>query len=168
MLNCSTSLGKRTQGVSAAVKTAAKISSISDPKKCIWDCETIEEFLGRNLWPLCGYWSLGNVHIECKDHAYWLEMDTMHQVDCDANGTFVVELVNDVIQVGFAEKIIKKTALLDSSLLMTVNLESACTKKDALLHDEYAHTASRQMLIGRLLSPWRDLNTRKFLIHAKK
>lgn len=136
-------------------------------QECTEERKTTGEFLGPDYWPLYGRWSLENVGMDAHQNADGPESGTMHEITWEADGTFVVEWANEVIQIGHVERIDEVTVLQDSSFLITVILESDCPKKDGWFCGEHTLTAGEQMLITGFSFPWGDSDRRKSLRYSK-
>ncbi|TNF29568.1 MAG: hypothetical protein EP314_02505 [Bacteroidetes bacterium] len=143
-------------------------------KECSEDDKRPKEHLGPDYWPLYGTWRLLNVGMDEHQNASGESSGYMHEITWDADGTFVVEWANEVIQVGHVEKIVKETAVYPYSFLITVELESDCPKKNPWFEGEYVLSAGvdsslqiGSMSLGGYSFPWGDSNRAKVLLYEK-
>lgn len=143
-------------------------------QECTEDRKTTGEFLGPDYWPLYGRWSLENVGMDAHQNADGPESGTMHEITWEADGTFVVEWANDVIQVGHVRTVNSVNTLGENHFHITVFLDNDCPKKNPWFCGEYTITASSDitngqgsMLMTGFSFPWGDTDRRKALSYVK-
>ena len=143
-------------------------------KECSEDDKSPETFLGPDYWPLYGTWRLEEVRIDAYENSDGPSSGYMHEITWDADGTFVVEWANEVIQVGHVEEIVKVSVLQENAFLITVNLESDCPTKDPWFCGEYSITAATDSISGDgamqttgFSFPWGNPSRRKSLRYDK-
>ena len=136
---------------------------LSSCRDCSEDHKRPEEFLGPDYWPLYGTWRLEDVRIDAYENSSGPESGYMHDITWNADGTFVVEWANDIIQVGHVEKIVESTILPSGAFLITVELESDCPKKNPWFCGEYTVTAGTVLLMTGFSFPWGSPGERKGL-----
>ena len=143
-------------------------------KECSEDDKSPGTFLGPDYWPLYGTGRLEKVGVDAQENADGPESGYMHEITWDADGTFMVEWANEVIQVGHVERITKVSTLDHNSFLITTELESDCPKKNPWFCGEYTITAAADSVSGvgdmymtGFAFPWGDSGRRKTLRYAK-
>ena len=118
-------------------------------RKCDETRGRSEVFLGPDYWPLYGRWELRGLSSGASETALGPESGYMHGITWYADGTFVVERINEVIEVGHIEKVISVNILEDNYFHIAVLLKSDCPKKAPWFTGQHSITASGDINSGQ-------------------